>query len=445
MNNPINNSFIAQRYGNIQPQRQPGAHREKRRISKEEVELCRIHAKRGHSLTSSSRLLGLYPQQLAALLEAAKIVDIPFAKGRQSIASRAALAALHDSRRGASQPNQRPEVYKALARGRETTRKKHMRSAFGVTGTVKDLMENFSCELTRNGVYQRLRRGMSIEEALTKEPMATRSTTGTTSSPQLTMGQEEIIKRAKEYAKRGHSFSFTAQLLGMTNKRLRRLLDEEDADIEFVLGTKSLAFRKRLDDLHESQRGKNCHTNLSPESLAAMARGREKGREARGCKRYTAFGVTGYLSELKEHFNCPIQAESIRARIASGMSVEDALTTPVRKQKKGVYPPQFYDWLIKRRTMAAADILMIARKRLTPTMLQYREPEHDIRITARDGASITVEVRTMEGYVLHRLRFLKTFDSGVLFVFKPEINGRLQFIAFEPDYEALQKTMRPAT
>ncbi|MBP6018761.1 MAG: hypothetical protein KA735_04665 [Burkholderiaceae bacterium] len=259
--------------------RQPVARREKRRISIEEIELAKSYAKRGHSLTFSSSLLGLYPQQLAALLDAAGVDDIPFAKGRQSLASKSALAALHDSLRGRSQPNRSPKGCEALARGRETNRKKHMQSAFGVTGTVKDLMEHFGCELTRNSVYKRLRRGMSIEEALTTESMAS---------------------------------------------------------------------------------------------------------------------------------------------------------------KKGVMPPWFAEQVeINKRRRAEQVKDAIARK-LTPTMLQYRFTEHDIVVTRREDIIwITVEVRTKAGAVLHLLRFVSSFDSGVLFLFNPIERRRIDFIAFDPDNDAL--------
>lgn len=237
----------------------------------------------------------------------------------------------------------------------------------------------------------------------------------------------EEVEFARKYARRGHSFSFTAQLLGMTNKRLRRLLEEEGVDIQFVPGMCSLGTQRRLEELHESNRGK--FTTPSPAVLAALARG----RETRGCVRYTAFGVTGYLSELKEHFNCSIQVKSIRARIASGMSVEEALTRPVKKPKKGLYPPQFYDWLIKRRTIASARVMLIVRNRLRPTMVQYQKPEHDIVVVAQTVGHIAVEVRSRTGDVIQRLRFIKSFDSGVLFVFNPEEQNRMDFIAFEPE------------
>lgn len=278
---------------------------------------------------------------------------------------------------------------------------------------------------------------MSIEDALTVENMKSGAGRGahheTKRGAKEYLPNEEVITRARQYAAQKHSFSFAAQLLGMTNKRLRRILEEENASIQFIPGIHSRAAQGRIHNLHESNRGK--FQQPTPAVLAALARGREK-----RCTRYTAFGVTGYLRELKEHFHCKLAIQTLRDRIKSGMSVEEAITKPAHRASRGVYPPQLYDWLIKRRTMAAAEIMVIARNRVTPTMLQYREPEHDIRIVARDGSCITVEVRTEKDGVLHQLSFLKTFESGVLFVFRPEINNRLQFIAFEPDSEALQET-----
>jgi hypothetical protein len=72
-------------------------------------------------------------------------------------------------------------------------------------------------------------------------------------------------------------------------------------------------------------------------------------------------------------------------------------------------------------------------------MLQYRSPGHDIVVTAQHGAGITVEVRDRADTVLHQLHFAQSFESGVLFVFDPEVWGSIQRIAFEPDSPALTR------
>ncbi|MNY39788.1 hypothetical protein D3C86_1744900 [compost metagenome] len=67
-------------------------------------------------------------------------------------------------------------------------------------------------------------------------------------------------------------------------------------------------------------------------------------------------------------------------------------------------------------------------------MLRYKAPEHDIRVVARRGVRITVEVHQMNGTMLHRLRFVTSFkESGVLFLFQGGVRDSLEFIAFEPD------------
>lgn len=243
------------------------------------------------------------------------------------------------------------------------------------------------------------------------------------------IGKIEIIR---DYAKRGHSFSFTAQLLGTHKVTLRRAL--AGTDIRFGDGGQSLAMKRHLADLHESMRGRT--RSFSEEALAAMARGREKIREKK-CKKYTAFGVTGYIPDLVKHFGCPVRVESVRVRLRKGMTIEDALILPARKAPRGVVPPQFEARIASNRRRTAAAIRDAIDRKLTPTMLQFRAPEHDIVATGRKDARITVEVRTNCGTVLHSLCFIADFSSGVLFAFNSNERGRFDFIAFEPDSPAL--------
>ncbi|WP_200840595.1 hypothetical protein, partial [Geminicoccus flavidas] len=198
----------------------------------------------------------------------------------------------------------------------------------------------------------------------------------------------------------------------------------------------SLATKKRLADLHERLRGRGLC--LSDESRAAMARGAEKGREKR-CTKYTAFGVTGYLPELAKRFGA-VSHKSVRARLQKGMAIEEALTAPYKPNPRGVIPPAFLEQVYKQRRAAAARIYPIIAKRLQPTMLQFRSSDHEIVVTQCELSHMAVDVRTRDGVVLHRLRFEKSFDSGVLFVFNDTTKGLLDFIAFEPDSPALVAT-----
>lgn len=69
-------------------------------------------------------------------------------------------------------------------------------------------------------------------------------------------------------------------------------------------------------------------------------------------------------------------------------------------------------------------------------MLQFRAPEHSIVVTDHKDAYITIEVRKA-GATLHRLRFVSSFKSGVLFSFSSDERWGMDFIAFEPNSEAL--------
>jgi len=254
------------------------------------------------------------------------------------------------------------------------------------------------------------------------------------------MSTDQIL-RAREHARRGHSFTFTAQLLGVSNRKLRRLIDAAHADdIQFVQGGQSLA-RKAL---HESLRGRA--RVYGKEAEAAIMRGLENGRQINREKygrRYTAFGVTGFLRDLKVLFNCKFNIKTLRDRLHRGMSIEEALTAESQASKRGVRPPQFEKNLAIQARRAATRIAEVIARRLTPTMLQYRAPEHSIVVTERKGAWMTVEVAKAE-VTLHRLRFVSSFESGVLFAFNPEVRGHLDFIAFESDRASLLSTKASA-
>ncbi len=246
------------------------------------------------------------------------------------------------------------------------------------------------------------------------------------------MGWE--IDLARDYARKGHSLSFTAQFIGVGPKRLRRMLAEAGADIQFLKGRQSLAFRAGQQRAAESRRGQPVR---HPAILAALARGRQKMREK--WLRW-AFGVAGTLAELRHLRKCPLALSTLRWRIRHGMSTEDALQIPSRNPPpKGVIPPQFVEQVKKRRRHTAVRLDELVEHRVTPTMLQYRSPEHDIIVTARHDTRITVEVRDQAHTVLHQLHFVQSFESGVLFVFDPEVWESMQRLAFEPDSPALAR------
>lgn len=242
------------------------------------------------------------------------------------------------------------------------------------------------------------------------------------------------IDLARDYARKGHSLSFTAQFIGVGPERLRRMLAEAGADIQFLKGRQSLAFREGQQRAAENRRGRPVR---HPAILAALARGRQKMRER--WLRW-AFGVAGTLAELRQLRKCPLALSTLRWRIRHGMSTEDALQIPSRNPPpKGVMPPQFIEHVKKRRRHSALRMNDQVERLMTPTMLQYRSPRHTIVVTARQGACISVDVRDQTHTVLHQLHFIQSFESGVLFVFDPEVWGSMQRIAFEPDSPALAR------
>lgn len=232
---------------------------------------------------------------------------------------------------------------------------------------------------------------------------------------------DELIQQARLYARQGHSKHFAAQLLGMGHKRFARLINGHE--IDWPKPCESIGWLQARRETGKLLRTRAAH----PNSIAALT----ANRIAQG-KVYEAFGESGRLSELCQRFNCPVSVKVARERVRKGWDVERAITTPKMKAPRGVYPPQFVDWLIKRRRLAAAELIKIAEKRITPSMLVYRDDVHEIITTARHGHVETVDIR-LNGKVLHRLRFPREFASGVLFVYRPEINKALQLIAFEPD------------
>jgi hypothetical protein len=273
---------------------------------------------------------------------------------------------------------------------------------------------------------------MLLEKALTKESKANNPRG---SAAPLPTPQKEI-ELIRSYAARGHSLSFTAQLLGIGHAKLGRFV--AGTDIKFVKGSQSIAMKLA----HTKSRG--CTPPWSEEGFQAIRRGLERARE-RLCKRHTAFGVTGYIPELVKRFNCPVSIESVRSRVRSGMTVEEALTVPARLPKQGVLPPQFKAWVETCRQRKAAKIADVIARRLTRTMLRYRSPEHAIVVKCNHGTRITVEVQTPGGTVLHRLHFAKSFrESGVLFAFARGKRGHIDFIAFEPDSKALAREVGDA-
>lgn len=393
------------------------------------VEEARRYAAGGHSLTYTAKKLGLQNAKLRELLDANGGADIHFTYGPQSTASKRGRAAAQAARRG--RPSLAQEgTLEALKRSRVILRESALRTAFGITGTLKELMRAVGCVVSYTTVLTRLRAGISLEEALTRKARSVSSArkgVGSRTEP-LTAEEENL---ARTYAKQGHSLNFASQLMGMTRRKLRLLMT--GTDIQFASDSQCLG-RKLA---QENQRGQT--RQISEDGKLRMKQGFRRALEQLH-RQHTAFGVTGFVSELVRIFNPPISARNVRARVQRGMCIEDALTLPAKKRPVGVVPPEFKEWVEIMRRRASARVTHAIAKRLTPTMLQFRHPEFDIRTTLTAAPWITVEVHTTAGTLIHKLHFVQSFDeSGVLFAFRQDKHGHIGFVAFEPDSPAIQR------
>ncbi|WP_454669584.1 hypothetical protein [Achromobacter kerstersii] len=398
------------------------------------VDEARRYAADGHSFTYTAKRLGLQNSKLRELLDANGGADIRFTYGHQSTASKLGRAAAQAARRGRPLPAKEGTL-EALKRNHVILRERALRTAFGVTGTLKELMVAIDCKVSQTTVLTRLRAGEAIEEALSRKARsmsAARTGVGARTKP-ITPEEEAL---ARTYAKQGHSLNFASQLMGMTRRKLRLLT----AGTGIHFATASQCLSRKLAQVN--QRGRS--REISEDGKARMKQGTRRALE-RLHKQHTAFGVTGFVSELVRRFNPPISARNVRARVQRGMSIEDALTLPAQKRPLGVVPAEFQEWVEIMRRRASARVTHAIVRRLTPTMLQFRHPEFDIR-TRHDAAPwITVDVHSSAGPLLHRLRFIQSFDeSGVLFAFRQDKHGHIGFIAFEPDSEALARSMGEA-
>ncbi|NNA39240.1 hypothetical protein [Pseudomonas lundensis] len=122
-------------------------------------------AARKYSKSMTARLLGMWPQQLDVLLEFLPMPKVEFVPGSQSAGAAYQRAGLHESRRGVKQDYLTDADRQRL---RDRTREmapKH--TAFGVTGTIPELVARFGV-VSLNSVRRRMKlRQMKLEQALT--------------------------------------------------------------------------------------------------------------------------------------------------------------------------------------------------------------------------------------------------------------------------------------
>ena len=131
-------------------------------------------------------------------------------------------------------------------------------------------------------------------------------------------GTTNIEEYIRDMASRGFSRWAVSRALGMHWRKFKELL-EYLPEMEWVSPQQS------WDCLRANQEKngvKRTMTKGLEKAVAAMMAGR---RET--YPRYTAFGVTGTLPELAERFGV-VSHRSILKRLARGMALEDALTSP---------------------------------------------------------------------------------------------------------------------
>lgn len=136
------------------------------------IEFVRECASKGFSRNHTANLLGFYAYQLDALIEVVGATDIKFVKGSQSVLAKQQRERMYESREGKPFPyqnKQTPEQVAAFqAKGCAANKAKAQTyTAFGVTGTIPDLVKHFAAPVGYNSVLRRVQKGMSIEDALT--------------------------------------------------------------------------------------------------------------------------------------------------------------------------------------------------------------------------------------------------------------------------------------
>ncbi|ERY49374.1 hypothetical protein Q059_01522 [Pseudomonas aeruginosa BL05] len=126
----------------------------------------------------------------------------------------------------------------------------------------------------------------------------------------------------RESAARGLSRRATMQALGLGRWKFDLIIGAMEP-IEWATNGTTLGNRLA----YEASRGR-----FTPAQAAALERAHERWSESR---RFTVDGVTGTIAELVEHFQSPVHATTVRRRVAAGMSLRDALTTPRQQPKPG--------------------------------------------------------------------------------------------------------------
>ena len=122
-------------------------------------------AARNYSKSMTASLLGMWPQQLDVLIEFLPLPKIEFAPGSQSAGAALQRSQLHASRRGVKQDYLTDADRQRLRERMRERAPKH--TAFGVTGTLPELIDRFAV-VSRRSVLRRVKLlGLDLEKALT--------------------------------------------------------------------------------------------------------------------------------------------------------------------------------------------------------------------------------------------------------------------------------------
>lgn len=129
-------------------------------MNKDEA-FIRSCARRGLSKSHTAQLLGFWPSVFPDYLKLLSLEDIEWCKPHQSLLAQQQRRDLHESRRGVpSGQNNRDRLRQYAA----ACHPKY--AAFGVTGSLGELIKRFSTVTKTAIVYRMSKKGMTLEEAL---------------------------------------------------------------------------------------------------------------------------------------------------------------------------------------------------------------------------------------------------------------------------------------
>lgn len=129
-----------------------------------ELQFIRECAARGLSKSRTAELVGVWPTRFCEYLELIDLGDVEFVNGHRSTSANEGRRRSGQTRKGVPQTYLTDADRANLRQRMLDLAPKH--TAFGVTATLGELVKQFAT-VSKETVRLRLKRGMSIEEALT--------------------------------------------------------------------------------------------------------------------------------------------------------------------------------------------------------------------------------------------------------------------------------------